>query len=205
VLGRGFVGWPAAAGRGAPVRLQGGWLGSRRAACRRSWMAARRVLAASSRTSMSPSLRRPLVWSTHMSRTIPSSSAGWHAAAIRSRTSSTRDARVASSSKVSWSNSVVRVAATARVGLVDIAPPVAAGRPTDFRQNRSALKNELRQIKFSGRNRTATSLNLPGFAGTGAPSKGAFVFLGLLFPRHEPNHHFAERRCTSFRRAFSRQ
>jgi hypothetical protein len=30
------------------------------------------------------------VWSTHMSRTIPSSSAGWPEAAIRSRTSSTR-------------------------------------------------------------------------------------------------------------------
>jgi hypothetical protein len=47
-------------------------------------------------------------------------------------------------------------------------------------------KIRLRQIRISGKQELPILLS-PRFAGTGAPSKGAFVFSGSeLFLRHEP-------------------
>jgi hypothetical protein len=50
------------------------------------------------------------------------------------------------------------------------------------------LKNELAPIQFFGKTGAAKPFLFSRLCRTGAPSKGAFAFLGLLFPRHEPNH-----------------
>jgi hypothetical protein len=49
----------------------------------------------------------------------------------------------------------------------------------NFGQSSAARKKRLHRVRFSGKFRTAMKLSFPGFAGTGAPLQGAFVFLGL--------------------------